>query len=109
MTQDRTIVVRRLRTGSVFRLVAAGIFFSWVPFTVLMGVLAAFGLNTLHWNREPIIGIRGLLLSPLIGALMAAIFTAFAGVGISLGLWVYSKVRPLTLHVVEDAAAPPAT
>ena len=106
MTVDRTITVRRLRTGSVFRLLATGIFFSTVPFFILMGVFAALGFNTLRWNNEPVLGIKGLLLSPLMGLIAAAIFTALAGAGVSFGLWLYSKFRPLTLRMLEDTDTP---
>ena len=106
MTVDRTITVRRLRTGSVFRLLAAGIFFSTVPFFILMGGFAGLGFNTLRWNNEPVLGIKGLLLSPLMGLIAAAIFTALAGAGVSFGLWLYSKFRPLTLRMLEDTDAP---
>jgi hypothetical protein len=105
MAIDRTIIVRRLRTGSVFRILAAGIFFSIVPLFVFFGILAAFGFNTLRWNNVPVFGIRGLLLSPVMGLAAAAIFTVFAGVGVSFGLWLYSKFRPLTLRILEETDA----
>lgn len=100
MPNDQTIEVRRLRTGSVFRLVAAGAFGSLVPFFIFMGVLAAFGMNSLRWNDEPLYGLKGLLLSPLLGVFAAAIVTAIAGVGFAFGLWLYSKLRPLNLRYI---------
>lgn len=100
MPEDQAITVRRFRTGSVFRLVAAGAFGSLVPFFVIMGVLAAFGMNSLHWNNEPVYGFKGLLLSPLFGILAAAIVTMIAGVGFAFGLWLYSKFRPLNLRYI---------
>jgi hypothetical protein len=109
VTTERTLTIRRLRTGSIFRIVAAGIFLSVVPLFVFFGVLAAFGLNTVKWNNVPILGIKGLLVSPLMGIFAAALFTAFAGVGMGFGLWFYSKFRPLTLRVVEDEITPSAT
>jgi hypothetical protein len=60
MSDDKTITIRRLRTGSTFRLVAAGTFCSLVPIFVLMGVFAAFGMNSLSWNNEPIFGLKAL-------------------------------------------------
>lgn len=106
MSLDRTITVRRLRTGSVFRLLAAGIFFSIVPFFVLMGVLAAFGLNTVRWDNEPVFGIKALIVAPIMGIFAAGILTALGGVGISFGLWLYARFKPLTLRVLQDADAP---
>jgi hypothetical protein len=102
MIEERTVLIRRFRTGSVFRLVAAGCFFSLVPFTLLMGVLSLFGLRTINWNNAPVLGMKGFLFSPLLGVFIAAIFTAFGGVGMAFGLWIYSKIRPLKLQILEE-------
>lgn len=99
MSDDSTLTIERLRTGSVFRIVAAGMFCFLIPFSLLMGVFALFGFNTVTWNREAIVGVKGLLFSPVIGAFIAAIFTAFVGVALAAGLWLYSKFRPLVLSV----------
>jgi hypothetical protein len=40
--------------------------------------------------------------SPLLGVMMAAFFTAFGGVALAFGLWLYSKFRPLRLRIVEE-------
>jgi len=107
MATERIIVVRRFRTGSVFRIATAGIFFSLVPFFILMGVLALFGLSTIKWNDVPVLGVRGFLASPLMGLFAASLFTALGGGGMAFGLWLYSKLKPLTLRYLEDDASPP--
>jgi hypothetical protein len=103
--QSRTITIRRFSTGSVFRIVAAGSFLSLIPFACLMGVLALFGLHTVMWNQQPLTGLKGLLAAPFIGLFLAALFTAFFGVSLAFGLWLYSKIRPLTLQVLEDSGS----
>jgi hypothetical protein len=100
--ENRTLTIRRFRTGSVFRIVAAGAFLSLVPFACLMGVFALFGFHTVTWNHQPVTGIVGLIASPFIGLFLAALFTAFFGVCLAFGLWLYSKIRPLTLHILEE-------
>ncbi|HEV7716962.1 MAG TPA: hypothetical protein VGO53_15290 [Steroidobacteraceae bacterium] len=107
MKPERSICIRRLSTGSVFRLVAVGIFFSVVPFCLLMGVFAAFGFNAIRWNNEPVLGLKGLLISPFVGVFIGAIFTAVAGAGMAFGLWLYSKLKPMNLRVLEDVAPIP--
>jgi|ERR1700722_2686338 len=99
---ERTLIIRRLSTGSVFRIVAAGSLLSMVPLAVFFGILAIFGLDTIKWNNQPIHGIAGLLVSPLLGIMMAGFFTAFGGIALAFGLWLYSKFRPLRLRVVEE-------
>ena len=65
--EERSLSIRRLSTGSVFRIIAAGSFFSMIPLTIFFGILALFGLDTIKWNNAPIHGLSGLLLSPLLG------------------------------------------
>jgi hypothetical protein len=100
--QERTILVRRISTGSVFRIVAAGSFLSLVPLTVFFGILSIFGLDTIKWNNHPVHGIAGLLVSPFLGMMMAAFFTAFGGISLTAGLWLYSKFRTLKLRVMAE-------
>lgn len=96
--------VARISMGSVFKLVGMGLLFSLFPFVLLMGVLAAFGYQTLHWNNQPVTGLGALLAAPLMGAFMVGAFTMFMGTAISLGLWVYSLMGPFT---VTFRRAPP--
>lgn len=103
MPQQVDLHIRRLCTGSVFRIVATGAFFSIVPFAALMGIFALFGFGTITWNNEPVTGLTGLVASPFIGAFVAAIFTGFFGVLFSFGLWLYSKIKPLHLKAMADA------
>ena len=106
MVQERVLTVRRVAAGSVLRLIAIGFGFSLVPFFVLMGVLAGFGQSTLRWNGAPVYGLKAVLLSPLMGAMAALLFTIVAGIVIVLGLWIYSKWKPVRLTVVlEDDTA----
>jgi hypothetical protein len=106
--EERTIIIRRLSTGSIFRIVAAGTFVSLLPLAVFFGILALFGLNTVRWNNQPIHGVAGLLLSPVIGLMLAATLTAMGGVALAFGLWLFSKFRPLRLRLVEDSPINPS-
>jgi TRAP-type C4-dicarboxylate transport system permease small subunit len=102
MDNERTITIRRLRTGSVFRIVAAGICCTVVPFFVLMGIFALFGSDTLVFNEQPITGWPALLLSPFMALIAAGVLTLFCGSGLALGLWIYSKIRPMAIRVIVD-------
>jgi len=107
VSTNRILSIRRLGTGSVFRLAAIGFSCSLIPFALLMGVFALFGFHTVSWNQQPITGVEGLLASPFIGLFLAVLFTIFIGTFLSLGLWIYSKIRPLALQVFEDAKVDP--
>ena len=93
--------VTRLTAGTVFRLVGVGLVCSMVPFSLLMGVFALFGAETVEWDGKPITGINGLLLSPAIGLFISAIFTLIMGTAIAIGLWIYSFFSPLEISYRE--------
>lgn len=92
------IEIRRLTTGTVFKILLIGGMFSIIPFSVFMGVLSLFGASTITWNGQPLTGISGLVASPFIGVFIALVFSAFFGLLLSAGLWVYSRFKPLTMH-----------
>lgn len=105
MPDLRSMTIRRIKTGSIFRLLAASFFCSLIPFSILMGILGFFGFDTLSWNNQPLHGVTALVASPFIGVFIAAIFTGFIGLLIAFGLWIFSKFRPIKIEVlVEDGS-----
>jgi hypothetical protein len=99
----KSIVVRKLRTATVYKLVATGAVFGLVPVFVVFGVLGAMGLSTLTWNGQPVTGPRAIIAGPLMGVMFALICTALFGSAIALGLWIYSKFRTLNLEYEQLA------
>ena len=97
----RSILVRRLRTGSIYRFSAIGATFGLIPLFALLGVLASVGLVNLTWNGEVVTGPRAVLVGPVMGAFLALICTALFGSATALGLWIYSKFRPLSVEYEE--------
>ena len=65
-------------------------------------MIAFFGFHTVSWNQQPVTGQKGLLASPFIGLFLAVLFTIIIGAFLSLGLWIYSTIHPLTLQILED-------
>lgn len=102
MTELRTLTIRRIKTGSVFRLLAASMSCSLIPLCILMGILGLFGFDTLNWNNRPLHGVTALVAAPFIGVFMAAIFTGVFGLLVAFGLWLFSKFRPIKIEVLEE-------
>jgi hypothetical protein len=98
----REITVNRLSAGTVFKLVATGLACTIIPFSVLMGFLSLFGASTVTWNQQTVTGVYGLIASPFIGLVVVLFLTMFLGSCTAFGLWLFSKVRPMTL-LVKDA------
>ena len=67
--------VARLSTASIYKLAGIGLFFSLFPFTIVMGITAFFGLNTLMWNNQPLTGSTALIAAPFIGLFLSGVFT----------------------------------
>jgi hypothetical protein len=95
----KEITVQRISAGTLFKLAGLGLAFTLIPFSTLMGCFALFGASTVTWNQQPLTGVAGLLASPFIGIFLAGLFTIFLGSCMSIGLWLYSGFRPLTLRV----------
>lgn len=98
------IEVRRLTTGSIFKLVAVGLFSAWMPLLLLFGVAAMFGAGTVSWQGSEVDGVPALFAAVFIGALMAGMGTLLFGATLALGLWLYSLVRPMELVYRQDDA-----
>ena len=98
-----SIVVHRLRTGTVYRLAAIGATFGMIPLFTVFGALASVGLFELTWNEKIVTGPRALLIGPMMGALFAGLSIVLFGSAIALGLWIYSKFRPLSLEYEQKA------
>lgn len=91
------ISLTRLYVGSVYKLVFVGTAFSLIPLCLVFGLLAAFGFNTVQWEGRHMHGVMGFLLGPLIGIMMTGFLTAVIGTACVVGLWLFSKFRPLSL------------
>ena len=99
------ISTQRLSAGSVYKLWLIGLAASMIPLGALFGALALFGFNTVRWNGLPLHGFAGLAAGPMIGVFAALLLTAFLGSAAVLGLWLYSKFRPITL-LAKNVAQP---
>lgn len=103
----QTLLVKRLRTGNIYRIVAIGLASGGIPIFILFGLLASVDLMTLHWNGQPVSGTKALVVGPLLGVLFALPGTAIFGSAAAFGLWLYSRFRPLQIEYEEHTVAVP--
>lgn len=106
---DNTITVKRLRSGTVFKLLLIGNLVFFLPLSLLAGLLGMFGASTVTWNDQILTGLPALLVSSLSGALFVLVFSVLGWISVFIGLWVYSAFRPLELEFIPLAVgkAPP--
>ncbi len=93
--------VRKLSKATVFKIYFIGIGISAMTVTVLSGIAAIFGAETVNWNGEQVTGFSALIYGPLIGAMFTIFASLFCWVLSLFGLWVYSFFRPLSLEFIE--------
>ena len=106
---DNAINVKRLRGGSVFKLLLIGNLAFFLPLSLLAGVMSMFGVSTITWNNQVVTGFPALLVSPLSGALFALVISVLGWISVFIGLWIYSVFRPLELEFIpltDDGAKP---
>lgn len=97
-----TLQVSRLSTGSVFKLTAIGMFYTCIPFGLLLGVLAAFGAATVNFQGNDVTGVMAIPAAALVAAVMAALATLFVGGALAFGLRLHALLRPLELHYYTE-------
>ena len=98
---SETLKIQRLRGGTLFKIIFIGNSLFFIPFSVLMGIFSFFGAETVKWNGQPLIGFAGLVASPFIGVFVTLLFSAFNWVPIFIGLWLYSKFKPIQLEYIS--------
>jgi Mg/Co/Ni transporter MgtE len=94
----RDIQIRKLSLKSVFKLIAIGQYLAWIPFAILCAIGTFFGLGSIQWNGRVLEGLDALLISPVIGFIIATGITLIVGTSTAVGLWLWSKLRPLNLR-----------
>jgi hypothetical protein len=94
------IVVRRLRGGSLFKLIFIGNFTFFLPFSLIAGILAMFGADSVTWNQQPVTGIPAFIVSLFGGLLTGLVLSALGWVAMFIGLWIYSRFKSIQLEYI---------
>lgn len=103
-TSFTPVSIRRLSTGSVYKLVFIGMLSVMLPLGLLMGLMAWAGMETVHWQGTAVYGLGGLVAAVLVSLWVVLAFTAMTGSFMALGLWLYSRFKPLQLLIRREPA-----
>lgn len=101
----KKISATRISTGTVYKLWFVGLLTVMLPFGTLAGVLAAFGFNTVTWNGQLLHGFSGLVGGTFIGVFFPVLATSIFGSVSALGLWLFSKFRPISVSLQCSSVA----
>ena len=99
----QSLSVKKSGAGTVYKLIAVGLTVGFLPIFTAFGVMGAFGLETLMWNKAPVTGFKAIFVGPLMAVFMSLLFTAILGSVIAFGLWLFSFFKPITIeYTVTD-------
>ena len=101
------IQIKHLRGISLFKLISIGNIIFFVPFSIVTGIFNYFGIGKaiITWKEKPLTGVAGLVASPFFGLFLALVISAFLWVAIFVGLWIYTKFKPLELEFIPFSHA----
>jgi len=85
----------------IYKLMLIGFGVSIMVLSTIIGIAGIFGAGVVKFNDKLITGIAALPVSLFSGLLITVGFTAIFGTLTFIGLWLYSKVRPLKIKVID--------
>jgi len=92
----QSVRVRKVSTGSIFKLVFLGLACS-LPLTFLvLSLLSLWGYGHVQVNGKA----SSWIASPVTGLILALFLSLFVGALMSLGLWIYARFGVLRLDLV---------
>jgi hypothetical protein len=100
--EPQEIHVRRIKAGSLFKLVAIGVFSVMVPLFIFFGVLALFGFRTVYVNQQQLYGFAGLFAAIVMAPIFSLIFSVLGWVALYIGIRVFGHFKPITISYVSD-------
>jgi len=100
LTDTRRIRLRRIKAGSLFKLIFIAGATTLCPFILFCGVLAFFGANTITVSGAHVTGLKGLVAAIIMAPLFVLIFSLFFWIAAYVGLRVFGYFKPITIEYV---------
>lgn len=98
---SQEVNVKRVKASVIYRLMLIGFGIPMLGFSFICGMMGTFGYDMVSWNNQPIHGVLALPASLAIGFIFSVLITTFMGSVACLGLWIYSRFRPLQVNVLN--------
>lgn len=100
MTQ--AVRVRRIKSGSLFKLIFTGFAAIFLPIFLLCGIAAFFGKSTITVQQQHVTGIMGLVDAIIMAPFLIFFFTVFTWVFLYLGIRISGYFKPLVIEYVPS-------
>jgi hypothetical protein len=101
-TLEQTIIARKVRAGTIYKLIMTGLAVATLPLGILAGVAGAMGADSVRINGRAIHGAEALLWGPVITVASMTLLGLILATAVCVGLWVVSLFRPIAVRVVID-------
>jgi hypothetical protein len=98
---SQKIRIRRIKAGSLLRLVASAAFSVLIPLFVFLGILALFGFRTIFVNHHQVYGIEGLIAALLMAPIFSTIISVLAWAALYVGIFIWGHFKPITISYVS--------
>ncbi len=92
----QSVLIRKVSTGSIFKLVFIGLSCSLPATFLLLPLLSSMGMGTVQINGST---SNNYLASPVTGLILALLLSVFVGALMSLGLWIYARFTTMRLDI----------
>jgi hypothetical protein len=92
------ITAKKIKKSSLFKLFLIGFGIPCLFFFVGCGIASYFGAETVKWNGEQVIGLKGLIAAILMYPFFTFFFSAFLWLPCVFGLWIYSYFGNLSIE-----------
>ncbi len=89
------VIAKKISKKSLFKLLFIGFTVGLTIFSLLCGIAAIFGAETVQWNGVYRTGFEGLLYSIFMGPVLGIVFSCVIWLFLVPGLWIYSFFQPL--------------
>jgi len=89
------VIAKKISKRSLFKLLLIGFTTGLTVFSLLCGIAAIFGAETIQWNGVYRTGIEGLFYSIFMGPVLGVFFSCVIWLFLVPGLWIYSFFQPL--------------
>ena len=96
------ILARRIKAGSLFKLVTIGVFTVMIPLFVFFGVLALFGFKTVNVNHQPVYGFAGLFAAIIMAPIFSLLLSVLGWIVLYIGIRIYGHFKPIAIYYVSD-------
>lgn len=89
------VIAKKISKKSLFKILMIGFTVGLTVFSLLCGIAAMFGAETIQWNGVYRTGVEGLIYSIFMGPVLGIVFSCVIWLFLVPGLWIYSFFQPL--------------